>query len=98
DFEEAFVGCGSGADVTRLLRNVRFSPQSGQTADVLADLLALFRPGDRRPCHSPAEQCDELASPHAGHRASSRPGAAGLPHAQPAAERSASPWARPEMF
>src|SRR5262249_3861582 len=42
-----------------------------------------------------AEQRHEVAPPYAGHRASSRLGAAGSPHTQPAAERPRTPWARP---
>ena len=30
DFDPAYVRFGSGADITRLLSNVRFTPQSGQ--------------------------------------------------------------------
>src|SRR5262245_54193627 len=53
---------------------------------------------DERPRRRAAEQRDEVAPPHAGHRGSSRLGIAGLPHAQPAEERPKSPLARPEMF
>ena len=35
DFNPTFVRFGSGADITRLLSNVRFTPQSGQNADIL---------------------------------------------------------------
>src|SRR5262249_44707452 len=69
----------------------------------------LLRTRRERPCDRTAKQRDELAALHAGHGdflpcrvASAQPGAPrqattfGLPHAQPAAERAASPWARPE--
>jgi hypothetical protein len=47
---------------------------------------------------APPSSVMKLAPPYTGHRASSRLGAAGLPPAQPAAERPKSPLARPEMF
>ena len=34
NFNTAYLRFGSGADITRLLSNVRFTPKSGQTADV----------------------------------------------------------------
>jgi len=68
----------------------------------------LLRTRRERPCgYTAAEQRDELAPSHVGHGPSSRPGmdhqqstdpSVGLPHAQPAAERPASPWGRPESF
>src|SRR5262249_37129027 len=59
----------------------------------------LLRARRERPFHRrAADERDEVASPHAGHRGSSRLGIAGPPHAQPAEERPKSPWARPEMF
>src|SRR5215472_16904884 len=52
------------------------------------------RPRSRRA----AEQRYELAPPHAGHQDSSTlPPPVGLPHAQPAPERPASPWATLSM-
>src|ERR1700757_3711805 len=80
--------------------------------DAVADVLLRnpttgMRTRRERPCHCAAEQRDELAPPHVGHGSSPRPGvttsnrrtcALGFPHAQPAAERPASPWGRPEMF
>src|SRR6516164_2599668 len=59
----------------------------------------LLRPRRERPRSRAAEQRDEIAAPHAEHRASS-PGVGHryLPHAQPGAEGPASPWGRPELF
>ena len=39
DFNPAYVRFGSGTDITRSPSNVRFTPQSGQTADISICLL-----------------------------------------------------------
>src|SRR5215468_2587385 len=60
-------------------------------------LAWLLRTRRKRPRRRAAEQRDELAPPHVGHRG--RPPAVApvsLPQAQPAAERPANPWGRPE--
>src|SRR5262249_48621666 len=36
DFYPVYLACGSGADITRSPSNVRFTPQSGRSADMLA--------------------------------------------------------------
>jgi hypothetical protein len=65
----------------------------------------LLRTRRERPSGSRAEKRDELAPFHAEHgdflpcRLASPPGLTlGLPHAQPAAERPASPWGKSELF
>ena len=39
EFNPAYVRFGSGTDITRSPSNVRFTPQSGQTADISICLL-----------------------------------------------------------
>jgi len=39
DFNPTFVRFGSGADISRDLGHVRFTPQSGQTGDIAECLL-----------------------------------------------------------
>src|SRR5262249_17679856 len=76
----------SGYPLARGRRRSRAQETDGR------QLRRLLRGRRDRPRHHATEEGDELAPLHPGHRGSSRRGNAGLPHAQPAAERAANPW------